>query len=87
MRRLSSVDWAPPPSRRLADLWRPYIEPCIELFGPRRCMVASNFPVDKAGLTYGTVWNMFKHITVGCSAEEKQKLYAGTAQRIYKIAE
>ena len=54
-------------SRELADLWRPWIEPCIELFGPDRCMVSSNFPVDKAGLSCRTLWNMFKRVTAGCS--------------------
>lgn len=75
----------PPTSEELAPLWRPYIEPCFELFGAGRCMVASNFPVDKAGLTYGTVWNMFKRITAGCSADEKRLIYGDTARRIYKI--
>ncbi|SCU76867.1 putative amidohydrolase 2 [Cupriavidus necator] len=75
----------PPTSTELARLWQPYIEPCIELFGAARCMVASNFPVDKAGFGYGTVWNMFKRITAGCSAEEKAWLYSGTARRVYRL--
>jgi L-fuconolactonase len=75
----------PPTSIELAQLWKPYIEPCIELFGPGRCMVSSNFPVDKAGFGYGTVWNMFKHITEAFSPEEKQLIYSGTAKRVYKI--
>ena len=78
---------APPTSRQLAELWRPYIEPCIELFGAHRCMVSSNFPVDKAGFGYGTVWNMFKHITAGCSPQEKQMIYSGTAKRVYRLDE
>lgn len=78
-------DPAPPTSRRLADLWRPWIEPCIELFGPDRCMVEGNFPVDKMGVSYRTVWNMFKHLTAGCSADEKKALYSGTARRFYMI--
>jgi predicted TIM-barrel fold metal-dependent hydrolase len=75
----------PPSSAHLAELWRPYIEPCIELFGAERCMVSSNFPVDKAGMTYGTVWNMFKRITAGCSADERRLLFSDTAKRIYRL--
>jgi L-fuconolactonase len=48
-------------------------------------MVASNFPVDKAGFGYGTVWNMFKRITAGCSPAEKKAIFSGTAGRIYRI--
>lgn len=75
----------PPTSSELVPLWQPYIEPCIELFGADRCMVAGNFPVDKAGLTYGSVWNMFKRITMGCSADEKRMIYSDTARRVYCI--
>jgi L-fuconolactonase len=75
----------PPTSEELAALWRPYTEPCIELFGPGRCMAASNFPVDKAGFGYGTIWNMFKRMTAGASDAEKAAIYSETACRIYKI--
>ncbi|MCR8551201.1 amidohydrolase family protein [Salipiger sp. P9] len=76
---------APPSSQQLADLWRPYIEPCLELFGPRRCMVESNYPVDKAGIPYATVWNMFKRLLAGCSRAEKTAVLGGTAARFYRI--
>ncbi len=48
-------------------------------------MVSSNFPVDKAGFAYGTVWNMFKRITAGCSAHEKSLIFSGAAKRIYRL--
>jgi predicted TIM-barrel fold metal-dependent hydrolase len=76
---------APPSSRQLADLWRPYIEPCIEAFGADRCMASSNFPVEGAGMTYGTLWNTFKRITARCSADEKRLIYGDTARRIYRL--
>jgi len=73
-------------SEELANLWRPWIEPCIEMFGPERAMVSSNFPVERAGLTYGTIWNMFKRITAGCSSDEKRLIYSAAAERIYRLA-
>ncbi|HSW19392.1 MAG TPA: amidohydrolase family protein [Ramlibacter sp.] len=76
---------APPTSEQLAALWRPFIEPCIEIFGPERCMVSSNFPVEKAGVTYGATWNMFKRIAAGYSPDEKRMLFAGTARRVYGL--
>jgi L-fuconolactonase len=76
---------APPTSELLAKLWRPYIEPCIELFGADRCMASSNFPVDKAGMGYGTLWNTFKRTTRGCSADERRMIFSGTAKRVYRL--
>ena len=52
---------APPSSQELAAAWKPYIETCIELFGPDRCMFESNFPPDKQSCGYTELWNAFKH--------------------------
>ncbi len=88
--RLAAFDYlaldAPPDSLTLASHWRPYLETCIELFGAERCMFESNFPVDKLGTGYTTLWNAFKRITAGASADEKAALYSATAQRVYRLA-
>lgn len=75
----------PPSSRQLADAWRQYIEPCIEAFGANRCMFESNFPPDKQSGGYTELWNAFKHITAGASADEKRALYSGTAAGVYSL--
>ena len=75
----------PPSSEELAGLWRPYIETCIAAFGPERAMFESNFPVDKGSCGYTMLWNAFKRIAAGCSAAEKQALFAGTATRFYRL--
>lgn len=72
-------------SETLAAMWRPYIETCIEAFGPSRAMFESNYPVDKWGASYPVLWNAFKRLTLGASADEKRALYAGTAARFYGI--
>jgi len=73
------------PSRQLAEEWRPYIETCIEAFGPERCMFESNFPVDMGSCDYATLWNAFKRLAKGASAEEKTALFSGTARRVYRL--
>jgi L-fuconolactonase len=76
---------APPSSEFLAQLWRPFTEPCVEIFGAERCMASSNFPVDSFGMRYGTLWNTLKRITSGCSADEKRMIYGETAKRVYRL--
>ena len=76
----------PPASEELAAAWRPYIETCIEAFGSKRCMMESNFPVDKNTCGYAVLWNALKRITQGCSMEEKAALYRDTAARVYRLA-
>jgi len=69
----------------LAEKWKPWIETTIELFGVQRCMFESNFPVDKTTASYGTIWNTFKRITAGASADEKAALYGGVARKAYRL--
>ncbi|MBS0240721.1 MAG: amidohydrolase family protein [Proteobacteria bacterium] len=89
MMRLAAYDYnalpAPPSSEELARHWRPWIEPCIEIFGASRCQFESNFPVDKMGIGYKALYNAFKRIASGCSASEKADLFAGTARRAYRL--
>lgn len=75
----------PPSSQELADTWRPYVETCIEAFGPERCMFESNFPVDKVSGSYRTYWNAFKRLAAGASTAEKALMFHDVAARFYRI--
>ena len=75
----------PPNSTELAKAWRPHVETCIELFGPSRCMFESNFPPDKGTCSYHVIWNAFKRIVAGASAEDKADLFSGSAARCYRL--
>jgi len=75
----------PPSSGELAEAWRPWMEACIEAFGAQRCMFESNFPVDKAMCSYPVLWNAFKRIAGGASADERRSLFHDTAARFYRI--
>ncbi|ALG61165.1 MULTISPECIES: amidohydrolase family protein [Citromicrobium] len=72
-------------SEELAQMWRPYVDTCIEAFGPDRAMFESNYPVDKWAGSYATVWNALKRLASGASDEEKRALFAGNAARVYDI--
>jgi predicted TIM-barrel fold metal-dependent hydrolase len=48
-------------------------------------MFESNFPVEKMGTGYATLWNAFKRIASGASGEEKHCLFSRTARRIYRL--
>jgi L-fuconolactonase len=75
----------PPTSEELAKTWRPYVETCVEAFGPQRAMFESNFPVDKRYYSYGVMWNAFKRLAAGYSADEKAALFFGAAQQAYRL--
>ncbi len=75
----------PPTSQELVDATRRYFEYTLEKFGVERCMFESNYPVDKLSCSYVVLWNSFKRLTSGCSADEKAKLFHDTAARVYRL--
>ena len=75
----------PPGSKEVAAAWRPWIETCIDAFGPARSMYESNFPVQKRWCSYQVCWNAFKRISAEASAAEKSDMFAGAAARAYRI--
>ncbi len=75
----------PMTSIELAQAWRPYIDTCIDAFGPDRCMFESNFPLDKASCSYQVLWNAFKRLAAAYSSSQKESLFSGTAARVYSL--
>ncbi len=75
----------PPSSQDLAAAWRPYIDRCIQSFGPDRCMFESNFPVDKGSCSYAVLWNAFKRLAADYSRREKASLFVETARTVYRL--
>lgn len=76
---------APASSEELAQAWGPYIEFCIEAFGPARCMFESNFPPDRASADFHVIWNAFKRITSRYGAQERRALFHDTAADAYRL--
>src|SRR5213080_868557 len=75
----------PPSSEEAAAAWRPYIETCIEAFGPERSMFESNFPPDKGQCSYQVIFNAFKRIAAQYSEAEKTALFSKTAMEFYAL--
>ncbi len=74
-------------SDALAAHWRDEVQFAIDAFGPARCMLESNFPVDSYVADYVTLWNAFKKLTSGYSADERRALFHDTAVDAYRLGE
>ena len=72
-------------SEELAESMSPYMQYCIETFGPDRCMFESNFPVDKVSFSYNVMYNAFKRLSSGYSDSERAALFHDTAARAYRL--
>jgi predicted TIM-barrel fold metal-dependent hydrolase len=77
---LGMVDW-----RWTEQSIRPFVLETIEIFGPDRCMFASNFPVDKLYSSFDALYDAFKSIVRDFSVGERRKLFSDTALAVYRI--
>lgn len=76
---------SPMSSEQLALRQRNYILHTIDLFGPKRCIFESNFPVDMWYVSYTLLWNVFKRVVEDFSAEDLTDLFSETANRVYRL--
>ena len=57
----------------------------IDLFSPKRCMFASNFPVSKLKISFDNLFNNYKKIVEKFSIYEKKYLFSETAIEAYNL--
>lgn len=69
------------------DSLRPVVLHCIDCFGTKRAMFASDFPVAGLHASFDEVYDSFKAISAGLSADEQAALFFDTARRIYRLDE
>jgi predicted TIM-barrel fold metal-dependent hydrolase len=85
----TGFDWyartKPIGSEELAESMAPFMNYCIEQFGPSRCMFESNFPVDKVAYSHHVLYNAFKRLSKSYSAAERVALFHDNAARVYRI--
>ena len=72
-------------SEELAEAMTPWMNHCIEQFGPDRCMFESNFPPDKVSFSYNVMYNAFKRLSRDHTPTERANMFHDTATRVYRI--
>lgn len=61
------------------------VYPVIDIFGPTRVMVGSNFPVDKLYRSYTEWWHAIQTLLERYTAPERHAILVDTASRFYRI--
>ena len=63
----------------------PVIRDTINIFGPERCMFASNFPVDGLTGSFQMIYGGFRAAVSNRPIEERRMLFHDNAVRIYRL--
>jgi len=80
-----SVLEGPRSSEFLAEYWKPEICFAIEAFGPQRSMFETNYPEDRHLTDFVVLWNTYKRIAAGFSADERSWVFEKAARSVYGI--
>jgi predicted TIM-barrel fold metal-dependent hydrolase len=67
-----------------ADVFAPWIEHALEVFGVDRCLFASNFPVDGMHGTFDDLYTTFATLAAGFDDDARDKLFATNTERLYR---
>lgn len=69
------------------ESFRDIILPVVETFSPSRCMVGSNFPVDKLYGSFDDIMSSYIQILAGGSEHEQANMFRHVAEKFYRIAD
>jgi predicted TIM-barrel fold metal-dependent hydrolase len=82
--KISTVVGASQPEPSV-DRVRPWVLACVEAFGAERCMLGSNFPIDRPYCTYPQLVDLYRHSLAELTAPERVAVLSGTAIRMYGL--
>jgi|EP01043_Picozoa_sp_COSAG02_P034013 predicted TIM-barrel fold metal-dependent hydrolase len=74
-------------SDEIEESIRPFVLDTIDAFGANRCMLASNFPVDKLMCSWTDLYRAYTNILDSAcfTEEEKDQLFRGNAVKYYDL--
>lgn len=64
----------------------PVVRDVIDIFGPARCMFASNYPVDSLVASFATIFRGFDEITQDLDPSARAGLFRENAARLYRLS-
>lgn len=82
--KISAVAGASDPDWTVASI-RPWILGCIDALGPDRCMLGTNWPVDRLFGTYVGLVDAYREVLGELGAAERTAVLSGTARRVYRL--
>ncbi|MBO0769916.1 MAG: amidohydrolase family protein [Actinobacteria bacterium] len=72
---------SPPDTPRVREV----VGELLELFGPERCMVGSNFPVERLAGGFGSWYQLVLAALEGLPGDDRAEVLHGTARRFYRL--
>lgn len=68
-----------------AAVQEPWVQRCLEVFGPRRAMFASNFPVDHMYGEFDRLYDGYRAAAAPFALADQESLFGLNARRVYRL--
>jgi predicted TIM-barrel fold metal-dependent hydrolase len=68
------------------DRIRPWLRAALTAFGPQRCMLGSDLPIERLRSSFGRLYGAYQEIFADLSHGDRDALFGVTAARWYDIA-
>lgn len=81
--KISGVGMTDP--RFTPESLRRWVETCVEVFGPARCVLGSNWPVDRLYSSYDVIMDLYRGYIAGLGETEQVAILSGNARRLYRL--
>jgi L-fuconolactonase len=65
---------------------RPYLDVCVEAFGPNRLLAGSDWPVCLVATGYSQWWNVLSKYFENFSGDEIRQVFGETATDVYRLS-
>lgn len=67
------------------DRLRPWVQHCLDSFGPGRCMLGSNWPLDRLCSSYDVIMDFYRSCLGPLEPADQDLVLSGTALRTYRL--
>ena len=64
---------------------KPWVDTCVNTFGPDRCVIGSNWPVDRLFSSFDIIMNFYREYIDKLSISEQKKILNKNAAMLYKF--
>lgn len=68
-----------------AEIMRDHLSILVDIFGPRRVMIGSNFPVDRLKGGFDDYFDAYGFAVSGYAPDEQRAMFHDNAERLYRI--
>jgi predicted TIM-barrel fold metal-dependent hydrolase len=64
---------------------KPWVDTCVNAFGPDRCVLGSNWPIDRLYSSYDVIMDLYREYIEKLSTSEQKKILSKNAAKLYKF--